>query len=233
MARGLGTLILVLTAVLGILLASGLIDLTGPLSPGEDEQADADHAATGLTAEAIVSDGVAAAPVDLLGRPVQEEDEERPVVSGYRAGSVSALGRLSIPGAGMDVPLGSIARTAVVRPPGYRAAYVLDRSGSELASPDAASHTTVIAMHSVNNGFAPGNYLVSADGSARVVAGDRIETLAHEWVITGIEQIAKDDVPGREEIWGDEPGTLVLVTCRQNGKEHTTENTVIFARIIS
>lgn len=142
---------------------------------------------------------------------------------------VDAVGRLRIEAVDMDVPLGAMDRGDDVTPPGYRAGYVL-RDGSADAGIDRELEgTVVIAMHSMRTGFAPGNYLVGDDGQVLVPDGAEIEALGRTWRVTASQQIPKDQLPTRSDIWDEEPGRLVIITCRQTGAERTTANTVIIA----
>lgn len=259
--------VLGIVAVLGIAQAVGVVTMP-TRAPWDSEERVAARTALELDPGAVVADGIAAEPVDLLGNPVQEEpvaagegiegdavtgapadepvgdeSEDDDAPSGGAEGTdaaptvekqVDAIGRLRIDAVGMDVPLAAIDRGDDVTPPGYRAGYVL-RDGPDGAAGVAGVErelegTVVIAMHSMRTGFAPGNYLVSDDGSALVPDGAEIEALDRTWRVTGSEQIPKDELPSRSDIWEERPGRLVLITCRQTGDEYTTANTVVIAQ---
>lgn len=188
-----------------------------------------------LDAGEAADDGIGRAPVDLLGRAVDAEAAPDRAPQAHRAGDGSTgrsapepSGRLRIADLGLDVPLGMIDRTPQVTPPGYRAAYVLRSEG---LPPDPEQRTTVIAMHSLLRGTAPGNFLVSREGRVLARPGARVEALGRSWSIVTSEDVSKQDLPARTEVWGDHPGRLVLITCRQTGAMPTTANTVIIAEL--
>ncbi|GEM_PF-4873717 len=200
------------------------IDLLG--NPVQEEPgAPGEASGAGAAADGPTGAATGASDDDAADRP-SSASETAPRLETTR---VDAVGRLRIEAVDMDVPLGAMDRGDDVTPPGYRAGYVL-RDGSADAGIDRELEgTVVIAMHSMRTGFAPGNYLVGDDGQVLVPDGAEVEALGRTWRVTASEQIPKDQLPARSDIWDEEPGRLVIITCRQTGAERTTANTVITA----
>lgn len=249
LARRVGAWLLVLVAIVatvgGGLVATGVVDVNPSKAPWVSDEEAASKEAAELTAEDVQGDGVAPAghkPRDLTGQEIVPEDEGEtasaggldgdPVISGP-AGPFASDGRLRAPSVGMDVSLATmkVAPGGKIVPPGYRAGYLLDGMGSGLSDP--AAGRVFIATHSVTHGFSPGNYIVSKHGTARLSVGDKVSAGPFTYTVKRTEMIDKTALPKDQDVWADEPGTLVIITCRPNDGAKTTQNSVVFATLDS
>lgn len=136
--------------------------------------------------------------------------------------------RLSIPGAGLDVPLGTMnSHNGVIEPVGFSQAYIVGDFSPGFHDPESGS--LMLVAHALDGeGKAPGNFVWdSATSDAKVSAGDEITAHGRTYVIDGVEQIGKSEIVNDEDLWSQRPGTLFFVTCVPN----SDENLVISAHL--
>lgn len=171
----------------------------------------------------------AGAPVDLEGNAVALGEGDVPdagVIAEMDVVADSGL-RFAVPALGMDVPMGelSVVRSALT-PPGFVQAYRVRNLGVGLdQAPDG---TVYVVMHSVNRGFAPGNYLFDvASATARVTAGDAMTVGGIDYVVDGSQLIDKTALSTTGALWTDEPGRVVVITCLQRTQGRSLQNLVI------
>lgn len=139
--------------------------------------------------------------------------------------------RFHIPSVGLDVPLGALDETAgAITPPEFTSAYLVRNRGESLA--DASAGTVFVVMHSIRgDGVAPGNYLVDSDaGRSKVVAGATITVGDRSYRVARSITVPKAQLPFESEVWADQPGRLVVITClkRADGGP-AVDNLVLFA----
>lgn len=145
------------------------------------------------------------------------------------SGTVAQVGteRFRVPAVGLDVALGSVTMVdGVLTPPGFTAVYLVDGMGGTLES--AADHTLFAATHSVVGGRAPGNALVETEtGTLLVSPGDVIVVDTLRYRLETSQVIPKSEVPADEQLWADEPGRLVLITCLQKPDGSPSESNLV------
>ena len=168
-------------------------------------------------------------PVDLDGNAVALGDGDVPdtgVVAEMNIDDNTGL-RFTVPALAMDVPLGelSVVRSTLT-PPGFVQAYRVRNLGVPL---DRASAGTVyVVMHSVNKGFAPGNYLFDVPTArALVKPGDALSVGGVNYIVDGSQLIDKPDLPQAGRLWSDEPGRVVVITCLQRTQGRSLQNLII------
>lgn len=135
-------------------------------------------------------------------------------------------GRLTIPSVNLDVPLGEMGTVGgIVNPPGFESAYVV----RDLGTTDG---TTFVAMHSLRNGaVGPGNAIFDVNEGRVVVEPGALVTVDGEaYRVTETSVIAKSELKHRADVWKDQPGRLVLITCLQNPQNlPSTHNAIVIA----
>lgn len=167
---------------------------------------------------------------DLDGRPVELESP----VDDAAADVGETDGRVAAPRQGLDVPLRTMAVTGgLLTPPTLTDAYLL-RGHGEPALP--GSGTTIVAMHAVAGGRAPGNAFVETTGTGPVVTvhpGDPLVVDGVAYTVTSTEVLDKRAATTAPDIWGpagDGPDRLVVLTCLQRaGSSTAAENLVVHA----
>ncbi|WP_051209514.1 class F sortase [Propionicicella superfundia] len=139
--------------------------------------------------------------------------------------------RVVVPAVGMDVPLGEMNEVdGQIRPPGFTSAYLIRNRGASLA--DAAEGTIYVATHSIHGGKAPGNFLIDVDDArATVEPGDDIYIGNLHYRVDSWRAVPKSDLPDQEDLWNDDPGRLVLLTCLQRPQGRARQNVVIAASL--
>ncbi|WP_228510610.1 class F sortase [Curtobacterium sp. VKM Ac-2884] len=141
--------------------------------------------------------------------------------------------QLVVPSVGLDVPLGELdAVDGQITPPGFREAYRVRNLGVSLA--DRADGTVFVVMHSLRNGaIGPGNLLIDVDGQrSEVAVGSSVRIGDARWTVTGSERITKATVAADADVWADEPGRLLLITCLQRPDgSASVDNVVIEATL--
>lgn len=141
-------------------------------------------------------------------------------------------GHLIIPDAGLDTPLLPMHLDgSVINPPGTKAAYLLNNFGTTTDAP--ASGTLYIAMHALNHGRGPGNYI--SDTTTQTVTvhpGDTVFVDSLTYRITTTNVIHKPDLSSNTDLWNPTtPNRLILITCLPNPHGGTaTDNIVIKAQ---
>lgn len=186
-----------------------------------------------LTHQAVET---AEAPKDLNGNAVQLEPADVPppeVEARMEVQEAPAQGgpRLAIPSASLDVPLASLlAVDGEITPPGFTQAYGVRNLGVD--AEHAADGTLYVVMHSVRHGNAPGNAVIDVDtGAVSVPDGAAIQVGDLHYTVTGSLTIGKDELASRSELWTDDPGRLVLITCLQRTEGRSVDNAVIIAQL--
>lgn len=163
---------------------------------------------------------------DLDGRPVALESP--PDVD---AGVQETGGRLAAPHQELDVPLLTMASTpGPLVPPTLTDAFLLREHGAA-----GTPGTSIVAMHAVAGGNAPGNAFVDPTATGPVVtvaAGDPLVVDGVTYTVVSTEVLDKQAARAAQSIWGqaDDADRLVVLTCLQRGgTEPATENLVIHA----
>lgn len=189
----------------------------------------------GVLGSGILGGGHEDAPRDLHGRAVALEPGTVPDATTLdRMHAREDTGdRFVVPSVGLDVPLGELTMVdSTITPPGFRSAYRVRNLG--VAPADADSGTVFVALHSLRGGGeGPGNSLIDVEEqTAKVGEGDRIEVAGVDYEVTGTEFVKKDRLGASEDVWADEPGRLVVITCLQR-PDHTpsVDNLVVTARL--
>lgn len=177
----------------------------------------------------------AEAPRDLDGDPVRLEEQDTPapeIVEAMDVDPGTAEGdHLRVDAAGLDVPIGTLSAVdGEITPPGFTEAYYVRNLGVD---PDAATEGTLyLVTHSVQGGNAPGNALIDVGaGSATVAAGDVIEVGDLTYRVDGSLPVDKDQLASTTDLWTEEPGRLVLITCLQRTEGRSVQNVVITATL--
>jgi hypothetical protein len=188
------------------------------------------------TSEPAVPPGTVAG-VDLNGKVVLFDPGEG-LTDAQRAqqdARPDGSGRFIVDAVGLDVPLGSM-RTVdgVVTPPDFTSAYHLTNLGAPLDAPQDG--TVYVVMHSLRmGGLAPGNYLFDVDSAtSKVVPGDTIVVGGLTYRVDSWQTVAKPDLPGASDLWRNEPGRLVVITCLQKPDQSPSDdNFVIIAHQVT
>ncbi|WP_461184274.1 class F sortase [Xylanimonas ulmi] len=178
-------------------------------------------------------------PRDLAGQPVRLEEGTEPTDDQVvRMRAVDDDGaRFQAASVGLDVPLGSLTEVdAQIVPPGFTTAYRVRNRGVDVEH--AAEGTVYVVMHSLRGrGTAPGDYLADREtGASRLTPGDPLRVVdggrAVEYTVTSAELVDKDALPATAQVWTDEPGRLVVITCMQRaGGEPSLQNLVVYATL--
>jgi hypothetical protein len=165
---------------------------------------------------------------DLDGRRVALD--EAPDLAG--AAVQDTGGRFVAPRQGLDVPLLSMAVSGgTLVPPTLTDAFLV----RDRATPGAPG-TTIVTMHAVAGGNAPGNALVTAgrpDPTVTIEAGDPLLVDGVAYTVAGAEVLDKRAVTTAPSVWGeadDGADRLVVLTCVQRGGAGpAAENLVVHA----
>lgn len=165
---------------------------------------------------------------DLDGRPVALESPLDIEAADVRATG----GRLAAPRQDLDVPLLTMATApGTLTPPTLTDAFLL----REHAAPGTPG-TSIVAMHAVAGGNAPGNAFVEPTTTGPVVtvaAGDPLVVDGVTYTVTSTQVLDKQAARTAESIWGqadDGADRLVILTCLQRGgPRRATENLVVHA----
>lgn len=174
--------------------------------------------------------------VDLRGARMEPDgDESYPDSDQIRRMDVQTYdgrvdGRFRIDSVGLNAPLNSMSVVdGIATPPGFRAAYLLRGYGTSPSTPDQG--TVFVMMHSaMGYGLAPGNYLINKrTGNSKVATGTLVTVDGVNYRITGHENVKKNEINTRDDIWANTPNRLVIITCQQMNGKHTTHNSVFYA----
>lgn len=172
------------------------------------------------------------APKDLSGNAVDFAPGTTPDPSTVDQMQVQeSTERFKVPTVSLDVPLASLLEVNnTITPPGFTQAYWVRNRG--VAPVDAANGTVYVVSHSVAKGLAPGNYLFDvASGTSTVKAGDEIDVSNVKYIAQSWKTISKDQLANESDLWTNEPGRLVLVTCLEEPDGSSPNNMVIIANI--
>lgn len=175
--------------------------------------------------------------VDDTGLVLADMDGRSVVVSpapDVEGADVAATGgRFVAPAQGLDVPLLAMTLSGnIVNPPTLTDAFVLRGSGFGTS---AGATPTIITMHAVRGGVAPGNSFFA--GSTDVVVaqvGDRLYVDGAAYSVTHVEILPQAEATAAASIWGvlpDGDQRLVVLTCvqRPGRRGRATENLVLHA----
>lgn len=124
--------------------------------------------------------------------------------------------RFVVESVGLDVPLGEVSAVrGQVTPPGFTSAYLVRNEGVGLR--DASRGTVFVVMHSLRNGgVGPGNYLFDlSSGRPSVADGAEITVGSRTYRVSSSATIAKSRLAQAQDLWTNEPGRLVVITCLQ------------------
>lgn len=165
---------------------------------------------------------------DLDGRPVALESAPDVDAADVRATG----GRLVAPHQELDVPLLAMTSpSGTLTPPTLTDAFLLREHGAP-----GTPGTSVVAVHAVAGGNAPGNAFVDPTPAGPVVtvaAGDPLVVDGVTYTVTSAEVLDKQAARTAQSIWGpadDRTDRLVVLTCLQRGGTGpATENLVIHA----
>lgn len=139
--------------------------------------------------------------------------------------------RFVVPSVGLDVPLGALSEVdGQITPPGFTAAYRVRNRGVDVAH--ASDGTVYVVMHSLQGaGVAPGDYLSNVStGTSKLKPGAEILVDGRRFVVTGSELVAKPALAAAKDVWSDEAGRLVVITCLERPTGPSVNNLVIFAK---
>ncbi len=187
--------------------------------------------AAGLVSLAWQDTSAGAALTDMDGRAVILDMTPDLAAADLRATG----GRFQVPSLGLDVPLLEMTvADGVLNPPTLTDAFVIrdpDRT------PGHASRPTIVAMHAVRDGRAPGNAFFepgAVNPSVTVIPGHELRVDGVVYSIVDTEALPKADAARSPDIWGRHPDgdrRLVVVTClqRQGGAGPASENLVVHA----
>lgn len=174
-----------------------------------------------------------AAPKDLQGEPVQLQDGDLPSGAVVRRMHVVAAAgiRFRVPSVGLDVGVGELSEIdGEITPPGFKEVYLVRNRGVGLAQ--AETGTVYVVTHSVRPGAAPGNSLIDvADGRSALSAGAKILVGDRAYTVTRAFTVEKTALASTADIWTDQPGRLVVVTCLQREQGRSLQNSVITAQL--
>lgn len=190
--------------------------------------------AGGVVAFGVIDRLQSSALLDMRGIPVEPDPDARLTEDEERmAATVDDTGlRFAVQSVGLDVPLGAVNPIGGrIAPSGYASVYRVRDVGVELAKAD--SGTVYVVTHSLRGGgTAPGNYLFDPrSGGSALVVGDTITVGTREYQLTHSEVIGKDDLATRADVWGADPGRLVVITCLQKPSGAPSDaNFVMFAQ---
>lgn len=152
---------------------------------------------------------------DMRGSVVVEEHPLTAEQSALQRVTVpDSSNRFEIASVGLNVPLGSMADSAVLEPPTFTAGYWIRGLGVAPGT-DAASGTVFVIMHSLRGGgVAPGNYLYDTQTAhSKVALGAQVEVNGQTYTVDGFERVTKSALPSAESLWTSVPGRLVVITC--------------------
>lgn len=140
-------------------------------------------------------------------------------------------GDFVVEAAGLAMPLEEMSVVDdVINPPGFDSAYVV----RDYADPGDADQMSVVALHSLSGGDAPGNKLIDVDeATATVDRGQMIEIQGHNYEITRAFAQGKDAAAADDGVWEDKPGKLLVFTCLQKPDgSPSTDNVIIEASLV-
>ncbi len=141
-----------------------------------------------------------------------------------------------VPSLNLDVPLGSINSVDnALNPPNFTSVFVVRNMGVSLDNADQG--TVYMATHAIQHGHAPGDYF-QKNGQVTLNPGDIIKANNRQYAFVESQVIPKkgdDGLSSHGELWTNDPGRLVLITCLLNpdGHSNANDNLVIIAKLVS
>lgn len=175
---------------------------------------------------------------DMDGRPVIPDDPDLTDPSWVQAaGAVDADhdNGFVIDSVGLNVPLGSVnAVNNVMNPPGFSSAYWVRNMGVSLANADQG--TVYIVAHSTRGGGrSPGNYVIDVPNqTTSLKPGDIITADNRTYKFVEAQIIDKNELGDHPELWANQPGRLIFITCLQKpDNSPSVNNMVIIATLVS
>lgn len=141
-------------------------------------------------------------------------------------------GRFVIERLDVDVPLKTFTpEGGVADPPTWDDAWLADVYGSP-SDPD--SGTSIVFLHSgIREPDAVGNRLLDRAAHASTLhTGDVLNVDGSEFIVSSTHVLSKDEVEaGAEEVWLNEDGRLVLITClARPGEQKAVDVVVVVAQ---
>lgn len=220
------TLVLVALSIVGLGVARA-VALDRPTRPGSVTSV----SSTPVPTSSVSSVTTSPTPtLDLAGNRVHVDQASRPDPRALASGR----GRLVVPAADLNVPLGSVSVIdGAVTPPGFRSAYLLANKG--VAPAEADQGTVFVITHSVHGGGdAPGNRLITNAGTSRLRTGDAITAGGASYRVTGSRTVPKAGLAGDARTWAAASGRLIVITCMLGPDGGLTDrNLVVEARLVS
>ncbi len=138
-----------------------------------------------------------------------------------------------VPALNLDVPLGSVNEVnGVMNPANFTNVFTIRNRG--VGSLEGADQGTLyMVTHAIYGGNAPGNILQNG-GQAALAPGDIIKADQRQYKFESAEVINKKEIDKHAELWTDDPGRLVLITCvvRPEGGI-ADDNLVIIASLVA
>lgn len=148
------------------------------------------------------------------------------------ASDVNSDGLLVVESVGLSAPLKTQKYEPVLTPGDHDSAWMLvDEEKGWTSSTDSLS---LVTTHACSLQHCPGNHLLTDDNKAAVKAGDMLHMNGDAYEITTADIVNKDEVVDGS-YYKNEPGRLLVVTCRPNadGKvASATHNVVIVAQLV-
>lgn len=137
-----------------------------------------------------------------------------------------------VPSLNVDVPIGSINEVnGVMNPPNFTSVFWIRNRGVSIDN--AAQGTVYMVAHAVYGGKAPGN-LLQQNQQVSLNPGDiiKVNDKVYKYVETQI--IPKTEIGDHDDLWTDDPGRLILVTCQVRAEGGiAVNNMVIIAQLQS
>lgn len=145
-----------------------------------------------------------------------------------------AKGRLRVPSVDVDAPLLSMHTyqhhgVRTITPPTHENPYVV----RDWAEPGDTDGMVVVATHSTRGRpDLPGSRLIDIDrGSSTVQKGAYVFVDGHKYVVSKVHNQSKGTVADDQDVWKDEPGKLLLITCLQRPAGKSQQNVIIEAHL--
>ena len=138
----------------------------------------------------------------------------------------------TVPAIKLDVKLGSInAVDDKMNPANFTSVFWVRNVGVGLD--DADKGTVYMVTHAVQGGKAPGNILQDK-GAVTLKPGDLIQADKRTYEFVSSEIIPKTEIGNHEDLWANEPGRMLIITCVLNPHGGiAVDNLVLVAKLVS
>ncbi|MDR1355539.1 MAG: hypothetical protein LBJ43_04715 [Propionibacteriaceae bacterium] len=141
--------------------------------------------------------------------------------------------RFIVDSVSLNVPYGEVNEVdGVLNPPNFRGVFRVRNRGVDL--PNASKGTVYLVTHSLRmGGYSPGNYLMNIwNKTWSLNVGDIISVNGTRYVADDYLLVDNTNLGSRPELWVNEPGRLVLITCMQyTDQAASRENLIILAHL--